>query len=466
MSPARSFEQPEPLLASFAASLGVKRGKMQAKNTTTNVAQRSGVIEADRRDRGDARTPRNVLMKTTANRGRNDGRGGIALNPSAYSHRESTNHEAPPTDFDRDHCHAHARNWDRSRRRTIAAPCFVSRRHLADCRGENGPGPCRLRSHVPVPGLASLATPPFANPPGPKVSDRQHVPQKDRHRDAFWYRRTFRLDRPLPAVAVLKVHKAMFGSRVILNGQVLGDHRPSFTPGYFNAKPALKAGENELLIRVGADRDAVGPAVAVGIRLREGAVHSRHFRLGRADPLRNAALHPGSDGPGSRGQERCRVQARLRNEGPDRPRQPSRSSCAEAKSGQRGGPHEDRTGRPSPRGRRRPWTCASPSTRCRLWSPEDPFLYTLEADSGTDRFLTRFGMREFRFDPATGRAVLNGKTVLHARQQLHALSVLRGRGMRGLALAEGLGALAPPARQGDALELPALLHRLPSRGLV
>ena len=53
----------------------------------------------------------------------------------------------------------------------------------------------------------------------------------------------------------------MFGSRVILNGQVLGDHRPSFTPGYFNAKPALKVGENELLIRVGADRDAVGQGI-------------------------------------------------------------------------------------------------------------------------------------------------------------------------------------------------------------
>ena len=51
-----------------------------------------------------------------------------------------------------------------------------------------------------------------------------------------------------------------------------------------------------------------------------------------------------------------------------------------------------------------------PIADCHLWSPEDPFLYTLEADSGADRFQTRFGMREFRFDPATGRAMLNGKT--------------------------------------------------------
>ncbi len=50
-----------------------------------------------------------------------------------------------------------------------------------------------------------------------------------------------------------------------------------------------------------------------------------------------------------------------------------------------------------------------PLDDCRLWSPEDPFLYTLEADSGADSVRTRFGMREFKFDPATGRAMLNGK---------------------------------------------------------
>ena len=50
-----------------------------------------------------------------------------------------------------------------------------------------------------------------------------------------------------------------------------------------------------------------------------------------------------------------------------------------------------------------------PLQKCRLWSPEDPFLYTLEADSGADSFRTRFGMREFKFDPATGRALLNGR---------------------------------------------------------
>jgi hypothetical protein len=46
---------------------------------------------------------------------------------------------------------------------------------------------------------------------------------------------------------------------------------------------------------------------------------------------------------------------------------------------------------------------------CRLWSPEDPFLYEVEVKSTADNFATRFGMRSFRLDPETGRAVLNGK---------------------------------------------------------
>ena len=43
------------------------------------------------------------------------------------------------------------------------------------------------------------------------------------------------------------------------------------------------------------------------------------------------------------------------------------------------------------------------------WTPEDPFLYRLEVDSGTDSCATRFGMRTFGFDPVTNRALLNGK---------------------------------------------------------
>ncbi len=114
--------------------------------------------------------------------------------------------------------------------------------------------PPEVFSHtVVVPGLLDMAQPAFAE-----------VGVKSPLREAFWYRRTFRVDGPLPAVAILKVSKAMFGSRIILNGTLLGDHPGSFTPGRFDARPALRAGENELLIRVGAFRDSVPKSVPSG----------------------------------------------------------------------------------------------------------------------------------------------------------------------------------------------------------
>jgi beta-galactosidase/beta-glucuronidase len=50
-----------------------------------------------------------------------------------------------------------------------------------------------------------------------------------------------------------------------------------------------------------------------------------------------------------------------------------------------------------------------PIRDCRFWSPESPFLYELEVSTGADALPTRFGMRSFRLDAKTGRAVLNGK---------------------------------------------------------
>ncbi len=44
-----------------------------------------------------------------------------------------------------------------------------------------------------------------------------------------------------------------------------------------------------------------------------------------------------------------------------------------------------------------------------VWEPGNPILYLLETSTGGDTRSTRFGMREFHFDPATRQAMLNGK---------------------------------------------------------
>jgi len=258
---------------------------------------------------------------------------------------------------------------------------------------------------VPVPGLVDMASPPFLEP-GPEVAKRNALPQKDPRRDAFWYRRTFTVAGPIPAVATLKLAKAMFGTRVFLNGKLLGDHAPCFTPGYFDAKAALKNGKNELIVRVGADRDAVGRAYPDGFdfekeRYIPGIFDSVSLILSGTPNFENVQIAPDvSNGV-------ARVRAQVRNSG-DAAQATFAFVVREAKSGRIVG-----------QVRMEPVTIAKDTetnvdvrisiSGCHLWSPEDPFLYQLEAGSGADSFQTRFGMREFKFDPATGRALLNGR---------------------------------------------------------
>lgn len=138
--------------------------------------------------------------------------------------------------------------------------------------------PTRFDRTVPVPGLTTLATPAFAPAPGPKVANREAYPQKDPARDAFWYRRTFLLDQSVPAVARLKVAKAMFGSQAILNGRVLRARAcRQLHPRLLRCASRAPAGRKRAAHprRGGPQR---GDAVSAGrLRLREGSLHPRHL---------------------------------------------------------------------------------------------------------------------------------------------------------------------------------------------
>ena len=108
--------------------------------------------------------------------------------------------------------------------------------------------PTAFTHTVVVPGLIDMAQPSFTE-----------VGKASTQRRAFWYRRSFKLEGAVPEVALLKIHKARYGTRVILNGQDLGEHQPCFTPGFFDLKGHVKGdgAENELIIRVGADPDCL-----------------------------------------------------------------------------------------------------------------------------------------------------------------------------------------------------------------
>ena len=258
--------------------------------------------------------------------------------------------------------------------------------------------PAQFEHRVPVPGLVDEARPPF-----------EEVGVKSPRREAFWYRHTFRVKGEVPAVAALKLQKAAYGSRVFLNGVLLGEHLPSFTPGYFDARPALRGNGavNELVIRVGASREAVPLTLASGwdfekVRYIPGIFDSVELVLSGTPNIVRVQVAPEITS------QTVRVQAVVRNAGPSAARAQLHFKLREARSG-----------KPAGEGSSEPITLDGkaeqtvevriPIQRCRLWSPEDPFLYELETTTGSDTLRTRFGMREFRLDHETGRAMLNGR---------------------------------------------------------
>ena len=236
--------------------------------------------------------------------------------------------------------------------------------------------PAAFDRTVPVPGLVDMATPAFADVGviGTKL------------REAFWYKRTFQIDQPIPAVAQLKVHKAMFGIKIILNGVDLGEYPGTFTPNYADVKPLLKQGANNILIRVGVFPEKKETLIGWDYEKAKfipGIFDSVELILTGTPHLDRVQAVPDID--------KKSVTVHVW------PAQSVKITVSEARTHRVVG-EMDGNG---------PLTI--PIKDCRLWSPEDPFLYELSVRTTGDEIATRFGMRSFRLDPATGLAMLNGK---------------------------------------------------------
>jgi len=287
--------------------------------------------------------------------------------------------------------------------------------------------PQAFHHKVPVPGLAHLASPGF--PDVDMFQSREYlsnmiglgeVPESTwktlgeegvglsgQERNFFWYRKTFRL----PAkkdVALLKVNKAQFGTQVWLNGKKIGEHLGCFSAGYFNLTDGLEwEGQNTLLVRVGAH-----PAV-----LPKGAPAGTDFEKTKWTPgIYDSVSVLLSDNPVIEtlqvaphiSSSEIEAQTLIRNYSNTAQRFVLR--------------HRVKTWRdqrevvqavPQPLelapGEQKTCTVRIRIPNATLWTPENPFLYSLESSTGGDSVATRFGMREFRFETATKRAYLNGK---------------------------------------------------------
>lgn len=258
---------------------------------------------------------------------------------------------------------------------------------------------------IVVPGLVDMARPPFIAP-GPRVTDPDAMAESDPRREAFWYRRTFFITNEIPSVVRLKIGKAMFGTRVFLNGKLIGDHFPCFTPGYFDVRDTLRQDENELVIRIGAERAAIAGLAQTArdvekSRYIPGIFDSVELILSDAPHIVNVQAVPDIE------KQTVTIHSWLRVGAEEKPVR-LHVTVREARSRTVVAHAECDIASPLAAGEAT-GQVTLPLSNCRLWSPEDPFLYELEVRSAGDCFTTRFGMRSFRLDPDTGRAVLNGK---------------------------------------------------------
>jgi hypothetical protein len=226
-------------------------------------------------------------------------------------------------------------------------------------------------------------------------------------RNYFWYRKDFAPPEKRE-VALLKIGKSQFGTAVWLNGKFIGEHLSCWTAGYFNLTDAMNwSGENQLVVRIGA-HPAVLPENIPGA----GVYSSKHkWTPGIYDEVSlilcdNPVIETIQVAP-RLGASEIVIQTKVRNYGPAQNVELGHT-IRQWKQGKEVARSEPLRIQLEP-GQEKSYTQTVRIPDARLWSPEDPFLYAVETRTGGDSVVTRFGMREYRFDNAKRAGYLNGK---------------------------------------------------------
>jgi beta-galactosidase len=283
----------------------------------------------------------------------------------------------------------------------------------------------RIFNHtVPVPGLVNLASPSFENagrfisrdvanhplyknPDLPLEAKTAPVGISLQERNYFWYRKSFTAPEK-SKVAILKINKSQFGTDVWINGQKAGHHDGCFTAGYFNLTEVIEWGaENILSVRIGAHPAVLPLTVPAGSDLEK-----LEWMPGIYDDVtisfsENPVIETVQVAPRINSSE-IAVQTVIRNYGDSTCTFQLRQFVKTWKDGKESGQaHSEKMILAA--GEQKMLTQMVAIHNPRLWTTDDPFLYVVESNTGGDQVTTRFGMREFRFDRATGWAYLNNK---------------------------------------------------------
>ena len=254
--------------------------------------------------------------------------------------------------------------------------------------------PATFSQNVPVPGMVDLVTPAFDS-----------VGVNSGLRNYFWYKTTFNTNVDDSQIAILKFHKVKYGLKVWLNGNEVGESMLNFTPAKFQVKEFLQAGENELLVRIFATPEMLPDSIVWGhdfekLKYIPGIYDDVELILSNPPFIENVQVIPQI--------EDSKIDVLCWLKGTELELQTITYKIKETigggvvANGKLQQKLEQIDGEPGIQ-----FSVELPDAK--LWTPENPFLYEIEIESEADSYNTRFGMRNFRFNPKTNRAELNNE---------------------------------------------------------
>jgi beta-galactosidase len=289
--------------------------------------------------------------------------------------------------------------------------------------------PTAFNHRVSVPGLTHSAVPPFVDVD--QFDSREAIASRflsgqlpesalvgtagvsRQSRNYFWYRIAFKAP-ARRSVATLVVNKAQFGAEVWVNGKKAGEHVGCSTSASYDVTAFMRwMSSNEIVIRIGAHPGVLPDGNPCGVDFEKkawtpGIWDSVSVTL--SDVLKVEAVQIA---PKIRPRAIV-VQADLRNfDSVAREavvdfivysENPKAMASTRANKILGKATHKVRV---AP-GSTKKITRQLLLPQAKLWSPEQPHLYYLKVSTPRDSVVTRFGVREFRFDTATMRAYLNG----------------------------------------------------------
>lgn len=284
--------------------------------------------------------------------------------------------------------------------------------------------PTSFTHTVQVPGLVNLASPSFKdagkfisrdvanhplykNPNLPEEARTAPVGISLQERNYFWYQKSFKAPEKRQ-VAILKINKAQFGTEVWLNGMKIGKHDGCFTAGFFNLTDVIKWDtENLLQVRVGAHPAVLPLTVPTGTDLEKFEWMPGIYDEVSISFAYNPVIERIQVAPRINSSEIV-VQTVVKNYG-NTPCIFQLTHHVKPWKEEEIAGHALSDNLKLDPGERRTLIQVIPINNPKLWTPEDPYLYIVESATGSDNVTTRFGMREFHFDRATGWAYLNNK---------------------------------------------------------